>query len=191
MKIWWYLARAGGLVGWGLLSASMLWGLLLATRLFGNRPRPAWTLSLHRFLGGLALLFTAIHVGGLVADSYVHFGPAQILVPLASAWHPVAVAWGVIAFYFLLAIEGTSLMMRRLSNRAWRRVHRSSVILFTFATIHGVSAGTDTAGQIARVGAIATAGTVLFLWLLRVLTGKGHAKRGGRRPRPEPAVARP
>ena len=29
---WWYVARSGGLVAWGLLVGSSVWGLLLATR---------------------------------------------------------------------------------------------------------------------------------------------------------------
>jgi DMSO/TMAO reductase YedYZ heme-binding membrane subunit len=177
MKLWWYLARAGGLVSWALLAASVLWGLLLATRLFRNKPRPAWTLDLHRFLGGSAVIFTGIHVAGLVADTYVHFGPAEILIPLASRWHPIAVAWGVLALYLLLGIEVTSLGMKKLSNRAWRRVHRTSVVLFAFATVHGITAGTDVRGAQARVAAIVVSGLVLFLWLLRVLTGKGHPRR--------------
>jgi predicted ferric reductase len=177
VKLWWYLARAGGIVAWALLALSMLWGLLLATRLFGKKPPPAWTLSLHRFLGGLAVLFTGLHVAGLVADTYVHFGPADILVSLASRWHPLAVAWGVLALYLLVAIEGTSLFLRRISNAAWKRVHRTSAALFAFATIHGVSAGTDTAGRWTRVAAIVTGSLVLFLWLLRVLTGKGNARK--------------
>ena len=43
-------------------------------------------------------MFTAIHLVGLVADSCVHFGCSEILVPGASAWKTVPVAWGVVAF---------------------------------------------------------------------------------------------
>ena len=53
-QLWWYVARAGGIVAWALLTASVLWGLILSTKLRPPRVRPAWTLDLHRFLGGLA-----------------------------------------------------------------------------------------------------------------------------------------
>ena len=69
-------------------SASVMSGLLLSTRLTKGRPTPAWILDLHRFLGGSAVIFTALHIAGLVADSYVHFGLADLLVPFASSWHP-------------------------------------------------------------------------------------------------------
>jgi len=111
----WYVARAAGLVSWALLAAATLWGLALSTRALGDRPRANWLLDLHRWLGGTALAFTGVHVVALLADQYVHFGVAEILVPFTSSWHPVAVAWGVVAAYLLLAVELTSLARNRLS----------------------------------------------------------------------------
>ena len=96
-QTWWYLARASGIVSWLMLTASVLWGAALAIRASGPHVRPAWILDLHRWLGGLAVTFTAIHVGALVADSYVDFGFLDIVVPFASDWQPGAVAWGVVA----------------------------------------------------------------------------------------------
>lgn len=178
-KVWWYLARASGLVSWGLLSASVLWGLAVSTRLFGRKPSPAWFLDLHRFLGGLALTFTGVHVLGLVADTSVHFGPAQILVPLASRWHPIAVAWGVIALYLIVAVEGTSLAMRRLPRAGWRAIHRASLALFVFATIHALSAGSDVKGNpVVWWSALTVTLVVLFGWTVRTLSPRG----GGSRP---------
>jgi len=73
-ELWWYTARASGLVSWALLSASMLWGLVLSTKLRPPRIRPNWTLDLHRYLGGLAVIFVGVHLAALVFDSYVGFG---------------------------------------------------------------------------------------------------------------------
>ncbi len=147
----WYVARASGLVGWGLLAAATVWGLALSTKILGPRPRPNWLLDLHRWLGGLALIFTGVHVGALLADQYVHFGVTSVLVPFASKWHPVAVAWGVVSFYLLLAVELTSLARARLSKKVWRRVHFASFLLFVMATIHGLTAGTDTKSTMAKM----------------------------------------
>ena len=76
----WYVA-ASGILAWLLLSASVIWGLLLSTHLLQRRPSPRWLLDLHRFLGGLAVTFVGVHVLGLVADNYIHFGVADVLVP--------------------------------------------------------------------------------------------------------------
>ena len=101
-QLWWQVARAGGLVAYGLLAASTIWGLAVSTRLLGRWPAPGWTLDLHRYLGGLALTFTGIHLAALLLDSYIQFDVLDLLVPFAAAWRPGAVAWGVVAVYLLL-----------------------------------------------------------------------------------------
>src|SRR6202040_3635086 len=90
----------------------------------------SWLLDLHRYLGALALVFTGVHVVAILADSYVHFGLASVLIPFAPQGHPVAVAWGVASMYLLVAVELTSLLRRHLSNRLWRRTHLLSFPLF-------------------------------------------------------------
>jgi predicted ferric reductase len=139
----WYVARASGLVGWTLLTASVMWGLSISTKVLKGRPRPAWLLDLHRYLGGLATIFVGVHVIGIVADTYVHFGLASVLVPLASRWHPVAVAWGIIGMYLLAAVQITSMVRTRLPKRLWRAIHFASFPLFAVSTIHALTAGTD------------------------------------------------
>src|SRR4029078_10244831 len=101
---------------------------------------------------GVALIFTGVHVAALLADQYVHFGLAGVLVPFASKWHPGSVAWGVVAFYLLLAVELTSLARARLSKKIWRRVHFASFALFIVSTIHGLTARHHTKTAIARNG---------------------------------------
>jgi predicted ferric reductase len=155
----WYVARASGLVSWVLLAAATLWGLALSTKVTGKRPRPNWILDLHRWLGGVALIFTGVHVLALLFDTYVHFGLASVLVPFAATWHPVAVAWGVVAIYLLLAVELTSLARSHLSKQVWRRVHFASFLLFIMATVHGLTAGTDTKSMAARL-VVAAVGSV-------------------------------
>ena len=181
-QLWWYSARAGGIVAWALLTASVIWGLMLSTKLRPPRVRPAWMLDLHRFLGGLAAIFTVVHVGSIMLDSYTSFGLADVLVPFASSWRPGAVAWGIVAVYLLGAVELTSLARRHLSHRWWRRVHVLSLPLFFLATIHFVVAGTD-ASSLPAV-AVITAGTLAVVALV--------AARLWRLQRPRPtAKARP
>src|SRR5688572_18628698 len=88
-KLAWYVARSSGIVALVLLVASLTWGVLLATRVLRPHDRPAWLLDLHRWLGGLALAMTGLHLAGLWLDGYVHFGPAELFVPGASGYRPV------------------------------------------------------------------------------------------------------
>jgi DMSO/TMAO reductase YedYZ heme-binding membrane subunit len=172
----WYVSRSTGIVSWVLLSASALWGIALSTRLLASRPSPAWLLDLHRLLAGLACMLVAIHVGALVADNFVAFGPAEILVPLRSSWNPVAVAWGVVALYLLVAVELTSLLKRRMPARWWRRVHRSSFPLWLLATAHGLSAGPDTNNPVVQWSLLLIATIGLFVGIVRWLSPRPDRK---------------
>jgi len=181
--VWWYLARASGLVAWGLVTATVVWGLAVSGRPLAGRPRPAWTLDLHRHLAGLSLAFAGVHLAALVADGYEHFGPAELLVPLASAWHPVAVAWGVLGLYLLVAVQATSLLMRRLPKRTWRAVHRTAVAVYLLATVHALAAGSDAGSPAARVFALVSLALVAFLLTFRLLRrGRARPARPGDRP---------
>jgi predicted ferric reductase len=167
-QVWWYTARAGGIVAWVLMGLGVLWGLALSTKVTRGRPRPNWILDLHRFLGGLALVFTGVHVVAIVADSYVHFGLTEVLVPFTGSWHPAAVAWGIIGAYFLVAVEITSLLRRRLSKRLWRATHFLSFPLFALTTIHALSAGTDASNVVWRATVIAAVVAVTVLTFIRI-----------------------
>lgn len=142
-QVWWYATRSAGVVAWILLTISMLWGLALSTKVFGKRPRPNWLLDLHRFVGGLGVVFTAVHVVAILLDSLVDFSVINVLVPFTATWNPGAVAWGIVAFYGLVAIEVTSLLRSRVSKQLWRATHYLSFPLFALATIHVLTAGTD------------------------------------------------
>jgi predicted ferric reductase len=166
----WYVARAAGLLSWALVTASVLWGLLISTKAttFGHRPRPAWLLDLHRFLGGLASIFVGVHVVAIVLDSYVHFTLLSVLVPFVGSWKPTAVAWGIAGMYLLAAVELTSLARKRLPRRVWRVTHLASFPLFVVASVHGVTAGTDATNRMFVLVVAAAAAAIAGLTALRV-----------------------
>ncbi len=194
-QLWWHIARATGIVAWALLAASVIWGLLLSTRLARGRLTPAWLLDLHRFLGGAAVVFTLLHLAGLVADSYVRFDPVDLLVPFASSWKPGPVALGVVSLDLLAAVELTSLSMRRIPRRLWWVVHLTSYGLFWSANLHFVLAGTDATHPLARWGINLTAAAVVLLTLVRILSPRSRPRTTsgstGTRSHPETRPTRP
>jgi predicted ferric reductase len=139
------------MVAGALLIVSLVLGMLMATRLLKSVDRPAWLLAMHRWTSGLAVFSTVGHVAALVADSYVEFGPAEILVPFASEWKSTAVALGVIAMYLLATVQATSMLMKRIPRRLWRVVHMASYGSAWLALIHAGMAGTDTSNRIYRI----------------------------------------
>lgn len=180
-QVWWFVSRSSGIVAWALLTLSVCWGLFISTKAVAKASSPAWLLDLHRHLGGLAVIFTGIHLVGLVADNYVTFGWAETFIPMASTWKPGPVAFGIVGFYLLLAVELTSLAMKRLPRRLWRWVHRSSFVLYFVATYHAISAGTDSENQWFRIVALASINIVMFLTIVLILAAR-KAKLAPARP---------
>ena len=185
-KTWWYVSRATGFVGWALLAASVLWGLFVTTKTLARSAPPNWVLDLHRHLGGLAVAFVIVHLAVLPLDRYTHWGVQDLLVPMSSAWHPVPIAFGIVAFYLLLAVEVSSLLGRRVPRRWWRRIHMLSFPLYVIASVHLFAAGTDAGNAVARWMVVVVSTLVAFLVVVRVLAAT--------RPREErprvPAAAR-
>ena len=96
MPIAWLIARAAGLVAFGLLTLSVWLGLAMSTRLLGpKRQKPL--LGLHRTLAWTGLSMLGLHAGAVLLDPVLHFGALAVLVPGAAAWRPGAVALGVVA----------------------------------------------------------------------------------------------
>ena len=173
-KVWWYVERSGGIVAWVLLALSVLWGLALSTKVFGKRPRPNWLLDLHRFLGGLSVVFTAVHVIAIVFDSFVNITIVNVLVPFTGTWKPGAVAWGIVTMYALVAVEITSLLRKRLSKTAWRAIHYLSFPLFATATIHVLTAGTDRRTVLLRALVVSGVLVTSVLTALRIWNADDH-----------------
>jgi DMSO/TMAO reductase YedYZ heme-binding membrane subunit len=190
----WYVARASGIVAWALILLTIVWGLLLATKVLGRKPGPAWLLSLHRYLGALAVVFVGVHVGAIFLDSYTSFGVTDVLVPFTGSWHPLAVAWGIVGMYLLAAIEITSLLRHKLSNRAWHAVHLLSYFLFATTTVHMLTAGTDAKALIASSAAVLLSVALTFgavaMYLWRSDPGEGRTVgRAARIPSRSPGPA--
>ena len=159
---WWYVARSSGILSWILLTGTVVWGILMPAKVTvpGVKRRVAWILDLHRWLGSLSLWFLALHLGALIADSYTDFSIADVFVPMLSDWKPGPVAFGVVAMWLLLAVQGTSLLMVKLPRRLWRQIHLTSYVSFGLVIAHSALAGTDSSN---RLFAYSMAGSVLLV----------------------------
>ena len=144
MNYTWYVTRAGGMLSFVLLTASVVLGLLLSNRASLKRwPRFALE-DVHRFVGLLAGGFILIHVGALLVDSYLPFSLANVLVPGTAPYRPLAVAAGVISAELLVALAVANRYRQSLSYGFWRRTHYLNFGVWILASLHGLFAGTDT-----------------------------------------------
>lgn len=177
---WWYLARSSGLVAWSMLTATVIWGILLSTKVLPTQRRPLWLQAVHRWLAGLTVSFLAVHLASLLLDSYVEFDVADIVIPFRTDWKPAAVALGILAMWLLVAVELTSIAMRRLSRRVWRGVHLGSYLVFWSTSLHAAFAGSDVTSPVYRVTAVASVAAVAWALMYRIATRRA-VRRAERR----------
>lgn len=179
----WMLIRASGLIAYVLLSASVVWGLVLAGKLVQRSPK---SLNyLHESLSVGALVATVIHVLFLSVDRFVEFEWEELLVPGRSDWRPVAVSFGILAFYGMFLVSISFYLRKQIGQRAWRGLHYSSFGIWTATLVHGVMAGTDRFEPWVIVLYASTAAAVLVLLGLRYKRlehqGADHSEHRSRR----------
>jgi len=140
----WYVARAGGMLAFTLLTASVVLGLFLSRRdHFEGWPRFALE-DVHRFVGLLAGTFIAVHGGSLLLDGYLPFSLTNLVVPFTAPYRPLAVSAGVVAAELLVALAVTNHYRDSLPYGFWRRAHYLNFVVWLLALAHGIFAGTDT-----------------------------------------------
>jgi sulfoxide reductase heme-binding subunit YedZ len=169
LPVAWLVARAAGLVAFGLLTASTWLGLAMSTRILGPR-RQARLLASHRTLVWAGLATVGLHGAALLMDPKMGFGLGAVLVPFASHWRPAAVAAGVVAGWLALVLAASFPMRKVIGRRGWRRLHYASFAAFVLALGHALGSGTDLAGLGGPVVAAVAGGPVLWLVLVRILT---------------------
>jgi sulfoxide reductase heme-binding subunit YedZ len=157
----WILARASGFTAYFLLAASVLAGLVLKSRPFRSL-KPAAVTDTHRFLALLGLGAIVFHGLTIALDRTIRMPLAGLLVPGASPYRPVAVALGVLAAELMVLVYASFALRKRIGVKNWRRLHWFTYGIFGAATLHGLTAGTDTGRPWAFAIYLAAAGCVAF-----------------------------
>lgn len=163
----WYAARASGVAAYVVLSIVVSLGLTLGGKA-QNRRWPRFSVEdIHRFGGLLVGSLIGVHVLAIAADSFLPFSLTQLIVPFTSSYRPLWTGLGIAAAELLVALAITNHYRRRLPYRFWRLAHYLNFAVWTFASLHGLMAGTDRgAVWLAIVYGVSVA-TVLMLLLWR------------------------
>jgi len=168
LPIAWLVARAAGLVAFGLLTLSVWLGLAMSTRLLGSK-RQKSLLGLHRTLAWTGLSMIGLHMGAVLLDPVLHFGLAAALVPFAAPWKTGAIAAGVVAGWLSLALASSFRLRKWIGQKGWRRLHYASFGAFALSLGHALLVGTDLRGLGGPLLALVAAGPVLWLTFYRLL----------------------
>jgi predicted ferric reductase len=139
----WYLTRGTGVAALLLLTLTVALGVANHKRLETARiPRFAVD-GVHRNASLLAVVFLCIHIGTTLLDSYVPIRVINVFVPFGSAYKPLWLGFGAIAFDLLMAVAITSALRRRIGHTMWRATHWLAYASWPVALIHGLGMGTD------------------------------------------------
>jgi predicted ferric reductase len=159
-RTWWYLSRASGLVSYAMLALSMLFGLLLSTKVARQWPGAAAAFSLHEHASILALALALFHGLVLLGDRHTPFGIVDVALPFGATHRPLAVGLGQLAFYGVALLVASFHVKKRLGQRAWRLLHFTSFAVFALGLVHGLALGTDRGAM--TLGLVAAAPAVFF-----------------------------
>jgi hypothetical protein len=141
---YWYLTRGTGTIALILLTLSVALGVANIRRLCtAGIPRFVFD-AVHRNVSLLAVAFIVVHILTSVLDSFAPINLIDAVVPFVSAYRPLWMGLGAVAFDLLLAVAITSLLRQRFGYRTWRVVHWTAYASWPVALLHGLGTGSDT-----------------------------------------------
>jgi len=175
----WLFERLFAWLAYLAMAGSVIYGLLLSTRILDAIAHRPISFSLHQDLAAIGLGLAGIHGMLLGLDHSVPFTIAQILVPGLAPHAPVAVAFGQVALYLMAAVTVSFYLRRHIGQRAWRTFHYVTFLAFAGATIHGIASGSDSNAPWAEAIYITSAAVVLVLLTFRI--GMSTAARSAAR----------
>jgi len=139
----WYTSRATGVVSLVLMSLVVIIGLMVNRQ--GRLPgmHGFVVLGLHRYLSLLSITFLAVHIATAVLDSFVNISVAASVIPFVSAYEPLWLGLGTVAFDLMIAIIITSLLRAHLGRLTWKAVHWLAYASWPLAVVHSVYSSKD------------------------------------------------
>jgi predicted ferric reductase len=166
----WELIRSAGLLAYLMLSASVLMGMAVKSRVLDGLVNRPWVYELHQSLSIAALVTIVGHVAFVLLNAHVSFSPQEVLVPLASDWRPLATALGILSMYLVALLVLSTRLRARLGQKTWRTIHYSSFLAWVLAQVHSVAAGSDSDLGWIRIMYVVTTSAVFLLLFYRVLS---------------------
>jgi hypothetical protein len=173
----WEVARVGGLLAYLLTTVSVVLGLLLSLKAHSARWPRFITNELHRHVTLLSLVFIAVHSLAVLVDPFTGFNLGEVLLPMASHYRPLWIAFGIGGAYLAVAIWLSEYVRPFVGYAWWHRFHMLAFVVFLLGTVHGLGSGSDsTAGW----AVVLYGGSVLVVSaLVLARLGRGLAGRPG------------
>jgi len=169
ISAFWYMSRSAGIVGYLLLWASVALGLVISTKVLDGAVRRPAVFAWHEQISLAALGFGAFHALVLMGDHYINFSLADILIPFAASYQPVAVGLGTVGFYLTLLVTVSFYFRRYIGAKTWRKLHYFTFAVYVLVTLHGFAIGSDTKFLAMKIVYLGSLSVILFLVYYRLL----------------------
>lgn len=189
-KLAWYGVRATGFLAYLAVAGSVIYGLMLSTKVLDAIAHRPVSFALHKDLAIVGLALSGLHGLLLLGDQTFAFTPRAILLPFAAPYAPFAVGVGQLAFYALAVVTGSFYVRRHIGQRAWRTIHYLTFLAFVGVTAHGITSGSDSGAWWAVWMYLGPTAVVVFFFVYRLVVGIAERRRNARLTRTMAAVAR-
>jgi predicted ferric reductase len=166
----WLLERLAAFLAYLAMTGSVVYGLLLSTKLLDAIAHRPISFALHQDLAAVGLGLAGVHGALLGLDATVPFSLQQMVVPGLAPYAPLAVAFGQLTFYVTAIVVASFYMRRLIGQRAWRALHVLTFLAFAGATAHGILAGSDSGAAWTWWMYTGSVTIVTFLFVYRVVT---------------------
>jgi sulfoxide reductase heme-binding subunit YedZ len=191
-RLAWYAARVTGFLAYFAVAGSVVYGLLLSTKLLDAIAHRPVSFALHKDLALVGVALSGLHGLVLLGDQTYPFTPAAILIPFASPYAPTAVGLGQIAFYLVALVTASFYVRRQIGQRTWRLIHYLTFLAFVGAAAHGIAAGSDSgASWAAWIYVVPLAAVVFFFAYRLVISVAAHRAHAPARPAVERTIPSP
>lgn len=186
-KMYWYLSRATAFVSLSLLWISMALGLGITNKMSRLWPGMPATFAIHEYVSLLGLAFAVFHALVILGDHYIKFTFLQLLVPFSTAdYRPFWVGIGQVGFYIWLIVALSFYIRSMIGQKTWRLLHYLSFGLYILGILHGIFSGTDSGLGWAQSYYWFSAGSLLFLFSVRIVGSLMDKLFPAKKPAPAP-----
>lgn len=174
--LFWLIARATGMASFLALFIAILSGIALRTSVLDWLGTNRALRSLHQFTTALWIPLGLLHLATLVVDKTAQIGLTDLIVPFGVDYGTgdarTAIGLGTLAFDIFIVVAITSWLKRRMEQRLWSWIHRTSYVAFGLTFMHAFLAGTDFNSPVVSALSWSLAFAVLVLAISRVVWGR-------------------
>jgi Predicted ferric reductase len=168
----WVGARATGVAAYIAVCLSILSGIALRTSVLDFLATNRALRSLHDFMTWVWIPLGFVHVATLLLDKTAQIAPGDLIVPFRVSYAPVAIGLGTLSLDIVVLVTVTSWLRRRMDDRLWRWVHRSSYVAFATLFFHALLSGTDFSSPLISAISWSTALGIGLLAASRIVFGR-------------------